>query len=426
LAKKKVEQPKRELTKRQLSRWQQQKRRQRIILSLGILIIVAVLSIIGSGWYILEYKPLHETVIEVNNTKFDMDYYVKMLEYVVSQYESYGISVTTDLMPYVPGSAEMAVEQNELIRQEAAKLGITVSAEEVEAQLNSYDPPLSKDYSDPIRTQLLVERLSDEYFDQQVPAFAEQRHIMAMFLERKSQADEVSARLEAGEDFATLAGELSLDTTSKDQQGDLGWHPEGVLTLKLGTSLFDEYAFSAEAGALSQPILDETKTKMVGYWLIQVLSRDDEAKTAQVKVMLLGSEQEASEVSARLEAGEDFATLAQELSQHSESKDSGGGFVVTSPDEVSSAFSEFVFSAELDVLSQPIRDDTVSTKGGYWLVKVAEIDANRQVADDDRDLLKNDILSKWVQSLFDDPENKVVSYLDDEKKDWAISRAFGD
>ncbi len=85
MAKKKAEKPKHELTKRQLSRWQQQKRRQRFILSSGILVIVAVLAVVGIGvynqWYTPEYKPLHETVIEVNDTKFDMNYYIKMLKF---------------------------------------------------------------------------------------------------------------------------------------------------------------------------------------------------------------------------------------------------------------------------------------------------------------------------------------------------------
>ncbi len=153
---------------------------------------------------------------------------------------------------------------------------------------------------------------------------AEQRHIWAMFLESESQVNEVKAKLEAGGDFSELAGELSLDSISKEKKGDLGWHPRGVLPLLLGTSVLDEPAFSSEAGVLSQPIYDDTKTKMVGYWLIEVEFRDDEAKMVQAKVMLLGSEQEASEIRARLEAGEDFATLAKEFSQHDESKEKGG------------------------------------------------------------------------------------------------------
>jgi len=80
LVRKKREKPRREVTKHQLSRWQRQKRRQRIILGLGIFIIVAVLGIVGGAWYTNYYQPLHQTVIRVNDTKFNMDYYVEMLK----------------------------------------------------------------------------------------------------------------------------------------------------------------------------------------------------------------------------------------------------------------------------------------------------------------------------------------------------------
>jgi len=422
LAKKKAEKPKRELTKRQLSRWQQQKKRRRIILGSGILVIVAALSIVGVGvynrWYIPEYKPLRETVIEVNDTKFDMDYYIKMLRL-------YGGGTPIEQMGFVADWVVKEIERDELIRQEAVKLGFSVSDDEVDERLKSYDPPLSKDYRDVVRTQMLVDRLRDEYFDKQVPTSAKQRHILAMFLESESQANEVRARLEAGEKgFAELAGELSLDATCKEKKGDLGWRPEGILSLMFATPVLDEYAFTGEVGVLSQPIYEETKTKMVGYWLIKVSERDEEAKTAKVKVMLLASEQEANEVRAKLEAGGDFATLAKDFSQHDASKENGGDFDV-SQDMMSPAFNEFAFKSELNVLSQPIRDDTVSTKGGYWLLKVVDVDNNRQIADEDRKSLKDDALSKWVKALEDDPKNKVESYLDEEKKAWAIWHAIG-
>ena len=419
---KKIEKPRHEMTKRQLSRWQQQKRRQRFILSTGIAVIIAVLGVFGAGvyyqWYIPEYKPLGETVIEVNDTKFDMDYYIKMLKL-------YSGNVSPQELPTLAGQVVQVIEQNELVRQEAMKLGISVSDEELDEKLNSYDSPVSKDYRDVVREQMLVERLLGEYFDKQVPTYAEQRYIFAMFLESEGQANELRARIEAGEDFSQLAGELSLDTTSKDKNGDFGWRPKGVLPLLLENNIVEEYAFSVEAGTLSQPILDEAKIKPVGYWLVKVVGRDEETKRAKVKVMLLGSEQEASEVRARLEAGEDFATLAKELSQHEGSKANGGDFDVAEG-MISAVFDDFVFSAEPDVLSQPIRDDKQSTKGGYWLVKVSEIDSNRQVADEDRNLLKNDALNKWLEGLFDDSENKITSYLDEGKKLWAISHVLRD
>lgn len=417
MAKKKVEKPQREVTKRQLSRWQKQKRSQRIILGSGILIIVAVLAIVGGGWYINQYKPLHQTVIRVNETKFDMNYYIKMLRYYGGGQSIQDIYALADEVVGVIG-------RNELIRQGAMELGVSISNKEVDEELKSYDPPLSKDYRDVVRVSMLVNKLRDEYFDQKVPMFAEQRHILAMFLESGSQANEVRARLEAGEDLAELAGELSLDAVCKAKEGDLGWRPEGILTLLLNTSILDEYAFNCEAGVLSQPIYDETKTKMVGYWLVEVLARDEAAGEAHVEAILLASEQQADEVRAKLEAGEDFAILARELSQHDESRENLGQFVVSSSDMMSSVFKEFAFNSELEVLSQPIPDDVVTTKGGFWLIKVVDIDNNRQIEEDDRDLLKAGALNQWAEALWDDPGNEIESYLDEERKGWAIWRAI--
>jgi parvulin-like peptidyl-prolyl isomerase len=424
LAKDKAEKPKRELTKRQLSRWQQHEKRRHFIFTIGLSIVIVVLGILGVGlytqWYIPERKPLGEVVIEVNDTKFDMDYYVKTLRIYTE-----GMTFL-EIYNNVADKVIRIIEESELVRQEAMKLGISVSDDEVDSVLEGYNPPLSKDYRDAVRTQMLLSILDDEHFDKQVPIFAKQRHILAMFLESEPQANEVRARLEAGEDFAQLAGELSLETTSKDSEGDLGWQPEGMLTLKLGFSVVDEYAFGTEVGVLSQPVHDEATTKTGGYWLVKVIERDEVAEEAYVKVILLGNEQEANEVRARLEAGEDFAALAEEFSQHGVSKQGGGDWSVSVGEEEAAAIEDFVFSAELDVLSQPIYDDTASTMGGYWLIKVTEVDDNRQITDDDRSLLKIEALSKWVESLFNDPANSIKSYLDSDKKQWAAWHATGE
>ena len=414
----KIEKPKREVTKRQLSQWQQQRRRERIIRGIGISIIVAVFGIVGVGWYISQYQPLHQTVIKVNDTKFDMNYYVKMLKLYGGGQPSYYMYVLAD-------EVVKRIEENELMRQGAMELGISVSNKEVDKELKSYDPPLSKDYRDVIRIEMLISRLGDEYFE--VPLFAGQRHIMAMLLESEGQATEVRARLESGEEFGELAGELSLESLSQARNGDLGWHPKDVLAELLPTSTADEYAFSAEIGVLSQPIYDETIMKTVGYWLIEVLEREEESEEAQVQAVLLASEQQAQAVKARLEAGEDFATLAKELSQHDASKESGGDLDWLTPGTMSPAFDEFVFDPEvkLETLSEPVRDDTVVTTEGYWLLTVLDKDDNKEISSDDRDWLKGMALNEWVSSLWDDPENEIDhSYLDDEKKAWAIAKAI--
>ncbi|MQY80953.1 MAG: protein export protein, partial [Dehalococcoidia bacterium] len=58
MAKKKREKPQRILTPHQVSRWEQQKKRQRLILMTGIFVIVSAFAIVIVGWYLGQYKPL--------------------------------------------------------------------------------------------------------------------------------------------------------------------------------------------------------------------------------------------------------------------------------------------------------------------------------------------------------------------------------
>jgi len=419
LAKKRDEKPKREITKRQLSHWQQQRKKQRLILSLGTFIVVSVLVVIGVGWYVSHYQPRHQTVIKVNDVEFDMDYYIKMLRF-------YGKGQTVEYRQYLADSVVQRIERDELVRQGAAKLGISVSDDAVKDELKNRELPSSKEYQNLVRTDMVVNKLLDEYFDKQVPQFAKQRHIIAMFLESESQAIEVRNRLENGEDFGELASELSLESTSKADKGDLGWHPKGILTDLLASPKPDDYAFSAEVGTLSEPIYDEDKFKGVGYWLIEVLEKDEEPDEAHVQAMLLGSEEEALQVKSRLEAGEDFATLAEEYSQYEYSDGEAGDLGWLSPGDMSPVFDDFVFNSELELetLSEPIRDDAAPTKGGYWLVKVLDKDDNKEISEDDRDFLKAKAFNEWLSSLWDDPENQVDSYLDGEQKVWAAEQSM--
>jgi len=349
-----------------------------------------------------------------------MKYYVEMLKLQ-------GKNQTAEYIQYVADSVVKNIEQNELIKQGTLKLGITVSDDAVNQELKSADLPNNDVHRDLMRTQMLISKLHDEYFEHQVPVSAEQVHMMAMLLESKQQAAVVRARLKNGESFTELAEELSLDYLATTNKGDFEWHPKSILNELLGSSVPVEYAFNSKAGELSQPIYDEEIDKVVGYWLIIVPDRNEEEEEAHVKAMLLGSEEEAQDVKDRLEAGEDFATLAKEHSQLKGVEENEGDLGILFPGGMSPAFDEFVFNPELELemLSEPIRDENVATKGGYWLVKVVDKNEDRPLEDEDRDLLKAKALNEWGSSLWDDPENEVDdSYLDDEKKAWAIEQAM--
>ncbi len=425
MAKKKVAKPKRIVTRRQLSRLKKQKRRQRLIRILGISVILAVIGLVSFGvyyqWYLPDYKPLKETVIEVNDTKFNMDYYIKSIEFQTG-------GMSPEWVPYFTDMVEESIKQNELIRQEALGLGFTVSDEEVKETLDSYGYDDTQAARDAIRASLILTKLEEEYFELEIPLSAEQRYIMAMFLESEEQAIDVSARIEAGEDekFGEIAGELSLESTTKENSGDLGWRPKKVLDNLLGTSALDSYVFNCQVGVLSQPIYDEEMTKSLGYWLIKVLEKDEETGEANAQAMLLSSEEEAQVVIARLGAGEDFGELAEEFSQYgAEGSKAEVGWIAEGG--MTQAFEDYVFGTDtkMNVVSSPIRDEMPTTKGGYWLFTVLDEDT-REISEEDRNLLVDKAIEDWVASLWDDPENTIVSYLDDEMKNFAISRVLGD
>jgi parvulin-like peptidyl-prolyl isomerase len=315
------------------------------------------------------------------------------------------------------------IEQHELVRQQALKLGLSVSEEEITEELKKAELPDNEAYRDLVESQLLADKLLEEYFDQQVPVAAEQRHVMAMLLESEAQAKEIRARLEGGESFAELAEELSLDPLSKSKQGDLGWHPREILSEWLSAPIVD-YIFSAEVGVLSPPIYDEEVTKSLGYWVVRVVERNEEEE-ARIQLMLLGSEALAEEIISRLEAGEDFGTLAKEFSQLKGVEENEGEYEI-GPGMTSPLVDAFVFDPETEpqTLSQPLRDSDVTTEGGYWLIKVVAEDKERKLDKDDRDLLKAKAFNEWLSSLWDDPQNQVDdSYLDLEKKSWALQQA---
>ena len=109
------------------------------------------------------------------------------------------------------------------------------------------------------------QRLEREVIDA-VPATQAQvraRHILVA-----SEADAALARerLEAGEDFAELAAEMSLDPGSKELGGDLGWFPRGMMT-----PTFEQAAFTLEPGQVSDPIQTP-----FGFHIIEVLERADD------------------------------------------------------------------------------------------------------------------------------------------------------
>lgn len=386
-------------------------------------VIAIVVGLVGVGiqhWYEDDYKPMHETVVDVNGTKFDMSYYIDMLRYVSGEYSQYAEYFTAYALQYI--------EYYELIKQGAEELGITVSEKEITVMIKEKEYDNTCAARDMIRASLLVPLL-EEHFGSQIETSAEHNYVWAMFLESQAQVDAVKNRIANGELFKDIATELSLDSVTKEAGGDLGWLPAGVIDNILSNKVLSDELISNSAIGELNSVKDETKTKKVGYWILKVTETetitDDEGNVttnANVKAILTASLAEAQEVLASLNRGGDFDTLAEQYSQKW-SKETGSVLAVSTGD-YSDVFEDYALDPEvgINVVSEIIKDTDIDTKGGYWLYQVAATET-QDISEDNLDILTGDSLDAWMETF--DYDTVVVAENIDEMKEFAAAKVKG-
>jgi parvulin-like peptidyl-prolyl isomerase len=467
LPKKKIEKPQREMTKRQLSHWQRESRMQRFIMIGGIIVVVAVLAIVGTGIYMDKYKPYQAAAVKADTKQYDMDYYIDMLAYL-------GLANgSADLIQYMGDMAIQIMEQNHFYAQEASKqFGVSVSDDEVNQELAKNKLTRNQARTDLVRGQLLETKLKD-YFDKNtVPKTGDQRNVEAMFLESEGQATEVNTRMENGEAFSDIAAQLSLEKISKEKKGVLGSVPKGVLPTLLESAdntVLEDKVFSPDTPDKTLlKVEDPDRTKNMGYWLLkssdEVVAPVEEAAAegatptptptttptpartpgkdeVRLMAMLLGSKQEADEIKTQLVAGgegQDFVTLARANSQYTDAATNGGDMDILTKADVKSKFGDeavALFFPEdaskalpLNQVSAPISTTSQSTKGGVWLLRVSEILKDAPIADSDqnnaRSILITIELNKWHDQVWTANKDKVSTLMSDEQKSWAITQAL--
>ena len=399
--------PKRAPTKHQLSKWQRQTKIRRVVIIAAVVFLAGILSWVGYGYYKDRIKPFREVVIMVNDTSFTMDYFVKMLDAYTAGMNSTEIYYYGD---YIAGTVADEIIKAELLGQGAKNLGIEVTTEEIDAKLEEYEFPNDRVYRDIIRAELSQEKL-EEHFSSGLNATMEQTHVQVMLVESEEVADEVITKIETGSNFTALVEEFSC---SSSIEGDLGWLPEELMP----NTLIADAAFNLTPGEINQPIYDVTAIKDVGYWLIEVTDKQDEE--VEARAMLLGSEAEAERVKAELVGG-NFSSLAEEYSQH-ESKTEGGELgLLKQGDMGSEAFDQVAFNITANEVSEPVKDESVQTTGGYWLVKVVD-KGDHELEETVKEELRDKHLNDWFEELQED--STIENHLDTDKISWALDRVL--
>jgi parvulin-like peptidyl-prolyl isomerase len=345
------------MTKKELSRWEREQRQQRMATLFVIATIALVAGVILFGFYRESLARPNELVAKVGSTGITLDTFAKDMSWRVRNLDNQINSLQAQIQQYQLLAAnndqtaaflvqlgQQQIQQlqqerltlrtgtqiledlidDEIIRQEARRRGMTVTSADVEARIASdfSSPPPSPtpaptitgtegmtttvpsptpsptpagptptrvpsaDWQNNYRSILTQLKISDadfrrlaveprlyrerllEAFAAEVPASAEQVHARHILVNSESDAKDVLAYInEVGldkVDWNELASKRSVDTATSSNGGDLGWFPRGVMAPEV-----EQVAFSLEPGQISQPV-----STTFGYHIIQVLEKD--------------------------------------------------------------------------------------------------------------------------------------------------------
>lgn len=202
--------------------------------------------------------------------------------------------------------------QEELVKQEADKKAIVISAQDIDAEVARIKKQftseadfqaalqqsgmtldsLKKQIPMQLRIRKLLEpqaKVTDDevkqYFEANKASYGQPEQVRAshILVATQAEADDIEKQLKAGADFAALAKAKSLDTGSKDAGGDLGFFGKGTMVPE-----FEQAAFSLKVGEVSDPVKSQ-----YGYHVIKVTDHKDavtatfESKQAEIRDQLV-------------------------------------------------------------------------------------------------------------------------------------------
>lgn len=230
---------------------------------------------------------------------------------------------------------------------------------------------------DTARVRETIEVSDDDvraYYDLHLDEFTQSEQVRARHIlletgagesddEVRARLERIKARIEGGEDFATVAREVSDDQGTREEGGDLGFFGRGRMVPE-----FEEAAFGAQPGELVGPIKSP-----FGYHLIEVLDRteggprplDEVAPTVRSRLVAerarTRTEAKARELAERI-AAEDLAS--KEGMESLAAEDEAVIFASTQPfgadDPIpgigrGTPFTTTAFSLEPGALSEPVQ-----------------------------------------------------------------------
>ncbi len=301
-----------EEARRQTARAQEERRRQRLAITVGVMLILVIIGIVGVGYYREFYEPPRVMAGEIRGVRFTMGNLVDRIRVLqgINRYQGGFVDLSV-----VPFEYLQDLLHAEILRQAAPGLGITITDENIDEALKDQfypTPPdgqtvgteqLDREFDNNYTSLLTQVRLTEDEYRDLVSEQLLRRNLTLMFAstvpETAEQVDvgwiriglqdntvdprEVRERLDE-EEFANVAAEVGQSAGFAGFDGYVGWIPEGAFP-DLDPVIYGDPENEEEAlavGGISEPVFLQE-----GVYIIHKISGPEERELEpimQVKV----------------------------------------------------------------------------------------------------------------------------------------------
>ncbi|MSQ40977.1 MAG: hypothetical protein EXR55_04845 [Dehalococcoidia bacterium] len=253
-------------------RWQAEQKRQRLAMAVGAAVLLFILALPIWGYITTFVIPPRKVVANVNGTTITLRDLLKNLRVLQRGAEATGQTLDMSQLPF---NILNTLVEDEIIRQKALQLGITVGTEEVDKEVRTRflgatttetDPQvLETDLKERLRRYLNFVQISDEEYRKQLQAellrakateavgrevspIQPQVHLYQLTVANEEVLKKVQELAEVyGTPFDDLVKQYEANERAKAAGGELGWFPKGVL----GPNA--DIIFDLQEGKLSDP-----------------------------------------------------------------------------------------------------------------------------------------------------------------------------
>lgn len=310
------------------------------------------------------------------------------LAFLKSSYEQQQQQIVMQLLTLPNEMLETMIE-DELVRQEATRRNLTVTADEIEQEIEQYvgylrptptptagPSPTPTKTSTPTRTPTIT------------PTFTPSPQPTGTITPTTPTATPTIGPTQTPEPTPTLMSyQVYLDEKKK---------------------LFETITKNTQVG--ESAIRQMIEMSILRRKLQKALA-DEMPTTAdqvQARHILVKTYEDALKIQERLNKGEDFAKLAQELSEDTGSKEDGGNLGWFTRGMMVKEFEDAAFALQPNQISQPI-----TTTFGVHLIQVTAREANRELEPSALARAQSNVLTEWLQKAALAPQNKIERFYNE-------------